>query len=58
LAHSVRDALGRAYNRTHHLDERRRMMQRWADYLDELRISVDSKNVVLGNFKRLGASYE
>lgn len=37
LAHSVPDALGRAYNRTQWLDQRREMMQRWADYLDELR---------------------
>jgi integrase len=37
LAHSVRDPLGRAYNRTTHLPQRKKMMQRWADYLDELR---------------------
>jgi integrase len=37
LAHAVRDANGRAYNRTTHLEERRIMMQRWADYLDESR---------------------
>ncbi|MBF0626040.1 MAG: integrase arm-type DNA-binding domain-containing protein [Magnetococcales bacterium] len=37
LAHSVRDPLGRAYNRTTHLPERRQMMQAWADYLDKLR---------------------
>lgn len=37
LAHSVKDSLGRAYNRTEFLDERRKMMQRWADYLDRLR---------------------
>jgi integrase len=37
LAHTVKDPLGRAYNRTTHLEARRRMMQRWADYLDELR---------------------
>ena len=36
LAHAVRDPQGRAYNRTAHLSERRRMMQRWADYLDGL----------------------
>ncbi len=36
LAHTVRDALGRAYNRTQFLSERREMMQAWADYLDEL----------------------
>lgn len=37
LAHVVRDPLGRAYNRTAHLEDRRRMMQVWADYLDGLR---------------------
>jgi integrase len=37
LAHAVRDPNGRAYNRTAHLVERRKMMQAWADYLDELR---------------------
>ena len=37
LAHAVRDPLGRAYNRTAHLPERRKMMQKWADYLDKLK---------------------
>lgn len=37
LAHAVPDALGSAYNRTKFLKERRVMMQRWADYLDELK---------------------
>ncbi len=37
LAHAVRDANGRAYNRTQYLDERRCMMQAWADWLDGLR---------------------
>ena len=37
LAHAVRDPNGRAYNRTAHLDERRKMMQLWADYLDGLK---------------------
>jgi len=35
LAHAVRDPNGRAYNRTAHLAERRKMMQLWADYLDK-----------------------
>lgn len=39
LAHAVRDALGRAYNRTSHLSERRKMMQAWADYLDSLKLT-------------------
>lgn len=37
LAHAVPDALGRAYNRTKFIDERRRMMRAWADLLDALR---------------------
>jgi hypothetical protein len=36
LAHSVRDPNGRAYNRTAHLAERRKMTGFWADYLDKL----------------------
>jgi integrase len=41
LAHAVRDPNGRAYNRTAHLPERRKMMQAWADYLDGLRNGAD-----------------
>jgi integrase len=37
LAHTVKDLNGRAYNRTKHLLQRFEMMQRWADYLDELK---------------------
>ena len=37
LAHIARDPLGRAYNRTTHLPERRDMMQRWPYYLDGLK---------------------
>lgn len=39
LAHAVRDPNGRAYNRTSHLQERKKMMQTWADYLDNLKKS-------------------
>lgn len=41
LAHAVKDPNGRAYNRTAHLPARRDMMQRWADYLDKIRIGAD-----------------
>jgi hypothetical protein len=34
---AITDPLGRAYNRTTHLDARRLMMQAWADYLDSLK---------------------
>lgn len=37
LAHAVRDPNGRAYNRTTFLDERKKMMQDWADYLDKIK---------------------
>ena len=37
LAHAVKDPNGRAYNRTKYLSQRKEMMQKWADYLDELR---------------------
>jgi integrase len=41
LAHSVRDSLGRAYNRTEFVEQRRVMLQAWADYLDQLRRGAD-----------------
>jgi integrase len=41
LAHALRDPNGRAYNRTAHLAERRKMMQAWADYLDKLKNGAD-----------------
>jgi integrase len=37
LAHAVPDRLGRAYNRTQFIAERKKMMQTWADYLDGLK---------------------
>ena len=37
MAHAERDGVRAAYNRAEHLPERRRMMQAWADYLDQLR---------------------
>ena len=41
LAHAVPYKLGRAYNRTQYLDQRRVMMTQWADYLDRLRKGAD-----------------
>ena len=41
-AHAVKDANGRAYNRTTHLEGRREMMQQWADYLDVLKRQPDA----------------
>ena len=41
LAHAVKDANGRAYNRTQYLKHRATMMQQWADYLDKLATGGD-----------------
>ena len=38
LCHMPRDQVRAAYNRAQYLDERRRMMQSWGDYLDGLRV--------------------
>jgi len=43
LAHAVPDNLGEAYNRTKFLEERKTMMQAWADYLDSLKATVESR---------------
>ncbi len=43
LAHAVKDATGRAYNRTSFLDQRIEMMQEWANYLEKLRIQKLSR---------------
>ena len=40
LAHAVKDPNGRAYNRTAHIAERTKMMQAWADYLDQLKVGA------------------
>lgn len=40
LAHAVSDPLGRAYNRTQFVDQRRGMMNAWAEYLSRLRVGA------------------
>ena len=37
LAHSEKDQVRAAYNRANYLEERKQMMQWYADYLDELK---------------------
>jgi integrase len=49
LAHSKGDAVRKAYDRTQFLDERTKMMQEWADYVDSIVVG----NVVEGNFKKV-----
>jgi len=54
LAHRVKDALGRAYNRTTHIEDRKRMMQTLADYLDTLRAAARGENII--PFSRMRAA--
>jgi len=44
LAHAVKDANGRAYNRTQYMEKRRQMMQRWGDYLDGLEVATKCRD--------------
>ena len=41
LAHGKSGPLGAAYDRAEFMEQRRRMMKEWADYLDKLRIGAD-----------------
>ena len=45
LAHTEKNKVRAAYHRSQYLDERRRMMQGWADYLD--RVKVEAKVIPL-----------
>lgn len=53
LAHAVKDTNGRAYNRTSHIVERTKMMQKWADYLDDLKAQTLAGNVITGKFGKV-----
>jgi len=41
LAHAEKNAVRAAYNRSEYMEERKKMMQHWADYLDGLRTGAD-----------------
>ncbi len=43
LAHGERNEVRSAYNYAEYLPERRKMMQEWADYLDELKTGQRQK---------------
>lgn len=50
LAHTEPNTSRRSYNHAEHLEDRRKMMQKWADMLDAL---ATGGNVVVANFGRL-----
>lgn len=47
LAHAVKDANGRSYNRTQYLQQRMKMVQQWADYLEQLEADTQANIVLL-----------
>ena len=49
LAHKTRNPLGEAYDRTQFLDERKKMMSAWANYVDAL---ASENKVIHGNFEK------
>jgi integrase len=49
LAHDARNRVWAAYNHAQYLPERRRMMQQWADYLDDL---AEGGKVIVHRFGR------
>ena len=50
LGHVTKDQNGAAYGRFEFIDDRKEMMQTWADYLDALRTGEDtSKFKIRGN---------
>ena len=44
LAHAEHDSVRSAYNYAEYLTERREMMQKWSDYLDELEATADTSS--------------
>ncbi len=56
LAHRVPDLLGTAYNRTKFLNERVKMMQAWADYLDQLKTETDTAASDVDDFRTANTS--
>lgn len=53
LAHAHRNNVDAAYDRAQFLPERRKMMQEWADYLDN---ATSSETVIKGKFKRYASN--
>jgi len=50
LAHKPRDTVRASYNQAEYLDERKQMMQQWADVVDEL--AKGDKKVLTGRFSK------
>ena len=44
LAHKIGSKVSQAYNRAHYLEQRKEMMQWWADWLDEQKLAQTKIN--------------
>ena len=55
LAHTEKNAVRAAYHRSQYLEERKTMMQQWADYLDALRAD-GGKVVAIGQGRKIAAA--
>jgi hypothetical protein len=49
LAHAPKDKVARAYDRAQFIDQRRKMMQQWADYLEAMELG---SNMIAGEHGR------
>ena len=52
LAHAEPNAVRRTYNHADHLEDRKKMMQQWADMLDQFESHEDGNKVIIANFKK------
>jgi integrase len=52
LAHAPKDRIRAAYNRGLRIEERRKMMQHWADYLDDLRLKREKPKGISSGLRR------
>ena len=55
LAHTEKNAVRAAYHRSQYLEERKTMMQQWANHLDALRVS-EGKVVAIGQSRKIAAT--
>jgi integrase len=52
LAHADRDEVRAAYNRADYILQRKKMMQDWADYLDNAAVVNGNDKVIVGRFEK------
>lgn len=52
LAHTEPNAVRRTYNHADHLEDRKKMMQQWADMLDSFANKENGNKAIVANFKK------